>query len=255
MNMHMIKMLVVACVLAAVSLAAAEEQQIEVSASSSGRLYANYSHGDCCTLDAWDSSPSTIWTDTCETMGGYCMAGNDVANWTFQMPELPEGAELQEVRLKVYRQSGSNGSAMLYMRGVDSGSLGTSSALLTFTNPSHTQSAYFSSAMTHAFSIPLSHFEDPNLDPYLAIAIYRSSHLAMFNSGNYAPKIEFTFDVETGPPCDGDINDDGVVNGSDLSQMLGFWGTASALHDLDGNGHVDGADLAIVLGQWGICPE
>ena len=93
------------------------------------------------------------------------------------------------------------------------------------------------------------------MDPYLAVGIYRSSYLAMFNSGTYAPKLEFTFDVETGPPCDGDINDDDVVNGSDLSQMLGFWGTASALHDLDGNGLVDGADLAVVLGEWGPCPE
>ena len=255
MIMNMMKLLVVPCALAVVSLATAEEQQIEVSAEASGRLYANYTHGDCCTLDALDWGPSTIWTDTCETMGGYCMAGRDVANWTFQIPELPDGAELLEVRLKVYRQSGSSGSSTLKMRGVGHGSLSTSSALLTYTNPSHSQSAYFSGSVTHAFSLPLSHFEDPNMDPYLAIGIYRSSYLSMFNSGTYAPKLEFTFDVETGPPCDGDINDDDVVDGSDLSQVLGVWGSSSELHDLDGNGVVDGADLTIILGEWGACPE
>ena len=148
-------------------------------------------------------------------MGGYCMGGKDVANWTFQIPELPEGAELLEVRLKVYRQSGSSGSATLFMRGKSTGSLGTSSALQTYTSPSHTQSAYFSSAFLHAFVLPLSHFTDPDREPYLAVAIYRSTTLSILNSGTYAPKLELTFDVETGPPCDGDINDDGVVDGSD----------------------------------------
>ena len=62
------------------------------------------------------------------------------------------------------------------------------------------------------------------------------------------------FDVETGPPCDADVNDDDVVDGSDLSLILGYWGSSSELHDLDGNGLVDGADLALVLGEWGDCP-
>ena len=78
--------------------ALAEEQQITVSTTDSGRLYADYTFGDCCTLDAWDSQSSSVWTDNCGTMGGYCSDGRDVALWTFEVPELPEGAELLEVR-------------------------------------------------------------------------------------------------------------------------------------------------------------
>ena len=57
------------------------EVELSVSPTSSGRLYADYSFGDCCTLDAWssNSSSSTLWTETCEIMGGYCMGGKDVA--------------------------------------------------------------------------------------------------------------------------------------------------------------------------------
>lgn len=47
-----------------------------------------------------------------------------------------------------------------------------------------------------------------------------------------------------------DINGDGVVDGADLTRLLGAWGTSASGGDLDGDGDVDGADLAILLGAW-----
>ncbi len=57
------------------------------------------------------------------------------------------------------------------------------------------------------------------------------------------------------PTCEGDLNDDGVVNGADLAIMLGEWGKcAGCVGDLNGDNIVNGADLAILLGAWGDCP-
>lgn len=53
-------------------------------------------------------------------------------------------------------------------------------------------------------------------------------------------------------PCIADLNGDGVVDGADLTAVLGNWGGPGA--DIDGSGTTDGADLAIVLGAWGACP-
>ena len=36
--------------------------------------------------------------------------------------------------------------------------------------------------------------------------------------------------------------------------LLGAWGTASGFADLNGDRIVDGADLSILLGAWGTCP-
>ena len=69
----------------------------------------------------------------------------------------------------------------------------------------------------------------------------------------------FTFDCcgEPAPcfSCPGDLNDDGVVNGADISIMLGFWGLNGKPVDADinGDGLVDGADLAMLLSSWGKC--
>ena len=55
------------------------------------------------------------------------------------------------------------------------------------------------------------------------------------------------------PPCFGDLNLDGVVNGGDLSLLLGNWGN-SGIGDLNNDGVVNGADIALLLGAWGACP-
>lgn len=54
-------------------------------------------------------------------------------------------------------------------------------------------------------------------------------------------------------PCLGDVNGDGDVDGADLGEMLGAWGTAAPEYDLNGDGAVDGADLGELLGAWGEC--
>ena len=55
--------------------------------------------------------------------------------------------------------------------------------------------------------------------------------------------------------CPADINDDGVVNGADISVLLGYWGQSgkNVVGDITGDGIVNGADLALLLGSWGPC--
>ncbi len=55
------------------------------------------------------------------------------------------------------------------------------------------------------------------------------------------------------PDCPADINGDGIVDGADLSTLLGAWGDMGGPADIDGSGLVDGADLSTLLGYWGDC--
>lgn len=50
---------------------------------------------------------------------------------------------------------------------------------------------------------------------------------------------------------DADLNQDGVVDGADLTQVLGAWGPCGGCpEDLNGDGLVDGAEITIILGAW-----
>ena len=53
----------------------------------------------------------------------------------------------------------------------------------------------------------------------------------------------------------GDLNGDGLVNVTDLLEVIGAWGACSGCAaDIDGNGQVDVSDLLEVIGAWGPCP-
>lgn len=49
---------------------------------------------------------------------------------------------------------------------------------------------------------------------------------------------------------EGDLDGDGLVDGTDLARLLGSWGTTNEQADIDGSGTVDGADLARLLANW-----
>ena len=55
--------------------------------------------------------------------------------------------------------------------------------------------------------------------------------------------------------CLADLNDDGIVNGADISVLLGFWGLTGkgVTGDIVPDGTVNGADLAALLSSWGEC--
>jgi hypothetical protein len=56
------------------------------------------------------------------------------------------------------------------------------------------------------------------------------------------------------PPCDGDVNDSGAVDFTDLLAVLSSWGPCVGCPaDLDGDGTVGFADLLEVLSGWGPC--
>lgn len=59
------------------------------------------------------------------------------------------------------------------------------------------------------------------------------------------------------PACTGDVNEDGIVDGTDLGAVLAGWGTAGAGYpwtDVNDDGVVGAADLTLVLSGWGVCP-
>ena len=57
------------------------------------------------------------------------------------------------------------------------------------------------------------------------------------------------------PPCPGDFNGDGQVNGADFGSLLAAWGPcADCGPDLNEDGVVNGADVGLLLAVWGPCP-
>ena len=89
-------------------------------------------------------------------------------------------------------------------------------------------------------------------------ATYRGQDAPFTNTSGVtfnAPFLAIDYTLISDLPCTGDLNDDGVVNGADLSILLSEWGKCPGCNgDLNDDGVVNGADLTILLGGWGNCP-
>lgn len=81
-----------------------------------------------------------------------------------------------------------------------------------------------------------------------------------FDWTGMTPSDELSFNIPTESihlqvmrPCPGDVNQDGIVDLSDLAALLSDYGCNSGWcpGDLDGNGVTDLSDLATVLGNYG----
>ena len=57
--------------------------------------------------------------------------------------------------------------------------------------------------------------------------------------------------IDPAVPCDGNLNDDDVVNIDDLLIILGSWGGTGGDANNDGLTNID--DILVVLGNWGAC--
>jgi len=67
-------------------------------------------------------------------------------------------------------------------------------------------------------------------------------------------RTSWAYQFVTAAPCPWDIDGDGDVGASDLSLLLGAWGTNFPPADFDGDLIVGSGDLAALLGAWGPCP-
>jgi hypothetical protein len=129
---------------------------------------------------------------------------------------------------------------------------------------------------TFSLSFPFSNFSDaisPNAEGALAFSgnqgdaaitkdggVYRTAYLvfpieAIANAADREATLLAFFDWCGGlfPDCPADIDGNGVVDVTDLLELLAAWGTNGGPADLNDDGIVDVTDLLQLLADWGPC--
>lgn len=80
----------------------------------------------------------------------------------------------------------------------------------------------------------------------------RIDEVMIFDEALDADQIQALF--EDPAACLGDLNDDDLVNGGDITVLLGEWGACEGCAaDLNDDGIVNGGDITVLLGAWGPC--
>ncbi len=114
----------------------------------------------------------------------------------------------------------------------------------------------------NSFSVAYVNDPLPSLDILDALGTYDFTGISSFNwtidDGPFEAMFILFAQLEISlPPCIGDFDGCGLVNGADLAFLLSNWGPCTpgkpCPADLNGDGFVNGADLAAVLANWGGC--
>lgn len=244
--------LTILCLVACAGLAAANEQVTRY-AEQSGQIYGG---GSCCGPYTYtNSGASTLGLWGCHNAGVYgCIQTRNGLAWRWDVEGLvPGGASVVSAQL-VFRHSYHCSPVYSYaLIGAIDGLLNSSS----LASMAITQEEVLSYSGTE-FSIDLdpSVVEEAITEGSIAAKLYNSdlNGCSFINYGANAPRLVLTYDEQL-PPCPGDLTDDRIVDAEDIAMVLGHWGQAHPVYDIDGNGAVDGYDLATVLGFWGDCAE
>ncbi|MCH2160689.1 MAG: hypothetical protein MK085_02325 [Phycisphaerales bacterium] len=93
----------------------------------------------------------------------------------------------------------------------------------------------------------------PGINGFGNLAYSRQVNLAGIDGDQFFSVVECE-DCPSG--CEGDFNDDNIINGADFGLMLSAWGSCTGCpEDLNGDNEVNGADVGLILALWGDCPE
>ncbi len=64
--------------------------------------------------------------------------------------------------------------------------------------------------------------------------------------------VALSFSTQAAPPCNADLDDNGVVGASDVLHLLANWGPCKGcIADLNGDGTVGASDILALLADWG----
>lgn len=89
------------------------------------------------------------------------------------------------------------------------------------------------------------------IPPQIPGSIVSYSVRAVDFSANQSDGPVLTFTEPGTPPNPADLNNDGIVDGSDLTIVLAGWGSSDPVADANDDGIVDGTDLTMVLAAFG----
>ena len=227
--------------------------QVTRYAAQGGQVYGN---GSCCSPYTYtNSNASQFGAWGCFNAGVYgCIQSRQNAVWRWDAIDLiPEGSVVSSAQLVLRHSYNCIVDYAFTYIGVMPGvvSSGSLSSMNVLQNEMHT---YSSTSLTIDLDLEVLNAAMEEGSIVAKLTNSEQNGCGFINYGTYAPRLVVTYE-DLSTPCPGDLDGDGVVDGVDISMVVGHWGQSHPVYDIDGSGAVDGMELATVLGWWGSCPD
>lgn len=212
------------------------------------------SDGSCCSPYGYSNSVSTMFSLTgCYSDPHYgCWNNRERGAWRWDLANaLPEDAVVTSAH--VHWDHPEPCDAWSVYLWIDAGTqiLSSSYCQQIRSNPDQQYSEQTYNASTFSWSLDEAVIEEALSGGYLSLVNQIGSSglgCLMHSLGADGIRIQIEYDLET---CDGDFNQNGIVDVDDLLALISAYGQSNDQYDLDGNSLIDVNDVLLMLGYFG----
>ncbi|MCH2132985.1 MAG: hypothetical protein MK116_04460 [Phycisphaerales bacterium] len=239
------------CLLALAGYGHAETQVVEIEDTQAVQLW--WSGGFQCANTYWYNNPPTMRGGWCSlNTGDYTYSGKKISMWRFNLSEIPEGAVISSLKVRLWGDNAYGQAGHLFKLGMKAGTgtftiqdgndLYGSGEL--FEQPGQLESMEYELATNDII-------EAQDSTEWLVMSMSVGEYWGSIAYLEPTAVLLVEYDLET---CEGDFDGNSSVDVDDVLAIIGAFGSYAPEYDLDGDDHITIEDVLAILSLYGACP-
>tara|TARA_Y100000589_G_scaffold210823_1_gene198874 strand:+ start:240 stop:980 length:741 start_codon:yes stop_codon:yes gene_type:complete len=245
------KSMIVSCLVLSSAYGHAETQVVEIEDIQAKQLW--WSGGFQCANNYWYNNPPMMQGGWCSlNTGDYTYSGKKISMWRFNLSEIPEGAVISSLKVRLWGDNAYGQAGNLFKLGMKAGTglftiqdgedlYGTGEL---FEQPGQMESMEYELATNDII-------EAQGTTEWLVMGMSYGEYYGSMAYLEPTAILLVEYDLET---CEGDFDGDNSVNIDDVLNIIGAFGSYAPEFDLDGDDQITIEDVLAILALYGPCP-
>ena len=248
--MRRMQLMMVSILVFLIAYGTVKAEMIEIEDIQAKQLW--WSGGFQCAYTYWYNNPPMMQGGWCSlNTGDYTYSGKKISMWRFNLSEIPEGAVISSLKVRLWGDNAYGQAGNLFKLGMKAGTglftiqdgedlYGTGEL---FEQPGQMESMEYELSTNDII-------EAQGTTEWLVMGMSYGEYYGSMAYLEPTAILLVEYDLET---CEGDFDGDNSVNVDDLLSIINAYGTFDSTYDLDGNSYINIEDILILLGVYGDC--
>ena len=249
--MRRMQLMMVSILVFLIAYGTVKAEMIEIEDIQAKQLW--WSGGFQCANNYWYNNPPMMQGGWCSlNTGDYTYSGKKISMWRFNLSEIPEGAVISSLKVRLWGDNAYGQAGNLFKLGMKAGTglftiqdgedlYGTGEL---FEQPGQMESMEYELSTNDII-------EAQGTTEWLVMGMSYGEYYGSMAYLEPTAILLVEYDLET---CEGDFDGDNSVNIDDILNIIGAFGSYAPEYDLDGDDQITIEDVLAILALYGPCP-
>ena len=249
--MRRMQLMMVSILVFLIAYGTVKAEMIEIEDIQAKQLW--WSGGFQCAYTYWYNNPPMMQGGWCSlNTGDYTYSGKKISMWRFNLSEIPEGAVISSLKVRLWGDNAYGQAGNLFKLGMKAGTglftiqdgedlYGTGEL---FEQPGQMESMEYELSTNDII-------EAQGTTEWLVMGMSYGEYYGSMAYLEPTAILLVEYDLET---CEGDFDGDNSVNIDDVLNIIGAFGSYAPEYDLDGDDQITIEDVLAILALYGPCP-